>query len=1465
MRKILIAFLTIVIPHIVLAQDDDPPIPSNPVEIGSLYYYLNLGDLEPFDPESSDSYPSEICIGTADVAGVVYDDPRSIDIPEKVYYVEYMDLNQEIYAEHGISLYYTVTGISSLSEGYNITSVSIPYSVTWIGKYAFCNCSSLTTIDIPYSVLSIGDYAFSGCSSLEDIYIPSSVTSIGKEVLANCPNLVSIQVDPDNTYYDSRFNCDAIIEKSSDRLIAGCQNTIIPNNVKKIGERAFSGCENLASIVIPPSIKHIESYAFENCYHLNEVTLCAFGSPFAMTESYEEFTVSNNAFSGIDLANVTLMYCGYEDEDVFNNEWNDWDNSLNFWKQFGTIVYLGKWGYQGIYYCVDVANWYFSGEGPDKATLLPYNNTMWDYDDNVYFYSGDIVIPQYVTFEPEPNPGSYSYSLAITMKNIGDAAFFGCEDMTSVILPYSVTNIGNDAFRYCTSLTSFFIPNSVTNIGNRAFKDCFNMAFITIPSSVTNIGDKAFENCASLTSVIVEHPIPITITQNVFPGRRNTTLYVPTGSKERYMAAEYWKDFKQIIEGDESIICFADSKVKALCVENWDANHDGELSQGEAAAVTSLGTVFKKTQITTFNELRYFTGLTCIGEGAFNASTVKSIILPENITALDAEAFLDCPSLMSINLPAKVSSLGLNALSGCTAMESITVDGQNEHFCNIGDVLFSKDKTVLIQYPAALGTRYNVPEGTTTIARDAFYKSKLWSIELPGTLKEIGYDAFGYCKNLSELAIPEGVTVIGDYILDHCTALGTLHIPSTVTNIGQRMANYCNAITKVFCNLKVPFDINVNNFTTKVYSNAKLYVPYETGEEYATAMGWKEFQNKIVINAYYAYLDCDDKETLTFFEDMDLYYLFNFHYIPGKDHYEYEPLCGVVISIDDNNEEVPFGTVDGWSIEEDVWDEIKGAITKVVFQSSFAGARPKSLSKWFSGMEKLKTVEGMENLNTSEVTDMKEMFRNCSSLKRADMEGFDTSKVTDFSQMFDGCTALASLDLSNFTLNGGAATTSMMLNCKAMKTLKLSADMAAIDTGACQGVGTSTAPCILFTPEGFNFGTNTSGTFLWKSGYFRSTDEPEMYVSETRFVSGQTKEVAVNLKNGSETYLGFQFDFTPPEGFSFEFDDNEKAVYTLGSRCTGNFTTSMNLVGERTYRVMVYTTSGGYISGSDGPVFTFSLKADDDLPIGTWEGALDNVFVNIPGDIGVKCLDSKFNLIICSESYLNGDVNHDCFINILDVTTVINYILNKMPSPFYIDEADANADGWVNMADVTRIINIILGNVSAAVPAHTPTSMLDGMFIGKSADGYVLFLDNTDDYTACEFTLQLPEGCTLAGAFMDDGRTDAHRVMTKALGDGLYRVAVYSSANATLGKGSSAMVHLTVNGENGDNVGLSNILFVRLQQSCVRFPDVEGVATGIEGVFTDTDNTPTYNPQGIPVKKTTRGVHVKGGGKYVVK
>lgn len=155
----------------------------------------------------------------------------------------------------------------------SLTSVTIPNSVTYIGDGAFVLCQSLPSITFPNSLTGFGLNAFDGCYALTSINIPSGVTSIPMDTFNNCISLSSITVDNNNTTYDSRNNCNAIIETSNNSLLFGCKNTVIPNTVTTLSGKSFFHCTGLTSVSIPDSVTTIGGNAFYACDNLSAITI----------------------------------------------------------------------------------------------------------------------------------------------------------------------------------------------------------------------------------------------------------------------------------------------------------------------------------------------------------------------------------------------------------------------------------------------------------------------------------------------------------------------------------------------------------------------------------------------------------------------------------------------------------------------------------------------------------------------------------------------------------------------------------------------------------------------------------------------------------------------------------------------------------------------------------------------------------------------------------------------------------------------------------------------------------------------------------------------------------------------------------------------------------------------------------------------------------------------------------------
>jgi len=306
--------------------------------------------------------------------------------------------------------------------------------VASIGSLAFGGCTGLKSVTIPNSVTSIGSSAFGGCTGLTSVTIPNSVTSIGEGVFSGC-SLRSISVNQDNTKYDSRDNCNAIIETESNTLIAGNKNTVIPNSVTSIGSYAFEGCTVLTSVTIPNSVTSIGSSAFRRCTGLTSVTI-----PNSVT------SIGGYAFGDCTgLKSVTIP---------------------------NSVTSIGEYAFKGCTGLTEITI-------PNSVTSIGSNA--------FYGCTGltEITIPNSVTSIGGGVfygcTGLKSVTIPNSVTSIERSAFYGCTGLKSVTIPNSVTSIGGGVFYGCTGLTEITIPNSVTSIGEYAFKGCTGLKSVFYP------------------------------------------------------------------------------------------------------------------------------------------------------------------------------------------------------------------------------------------------------------------------------------------------------------------------------------------------------------------------------------------------------------------------------------------------------------------------------------------------------------------------------------------------------------------------------------------------------------------------------------------------------------------------------------------------------------------------------------------------------------------------------------------------------------------------------------------------------------------------------------------------------------------------------------------------------------------------------------------------------------------------
>ena len=436
----------------------------------------------------------------------------------------------------GENVYYTFdesTGLLTVSGEGEMRSYN------WNGS-PFRNNSEIKTVVIEDSVTSIGSFAFYCCTGLTSVTIGKGVTSIGDLAFSGCTGLTSVTVDSNNKKYDSRNNCNAIIETESNTLITGCKNTIIPDGVTSIGDTAFYCCTGLTSITIPDSVTSIGSGAFEGCTGLTSITIpdsvtsigdsafykCTGLTSITIPDSVT--SIGSGAFYGCTgLTSITIpdsvtsigvnAFCGCSgltSITIGDSVTSIGRGAFEYCRGLTSITIpdsVTSIGDEAFYCCTgltsvtigkgvtSIGDLAFSGCTGLTSVTVDSNNKKYDSRNNCN-----------AIIETESNTliyGCKSTVIPDSVTSIGDA-FYGCTGLTSITIPDSVTSIGDWAFYKCTGLRSITIPDSVTSIGYSAFDGCTGLTSVTIPDSVKSIGWSAFSGCTGLTSIT----IPVSVT-----------------------------------------------------------------------------------------------------------------------------------------------------------------------------------------------------------------------------------------------------------------------------------------------------------------------------------------------------------------------------------------------------------------------------------------------------------------------------------------------------------------------------------------------------------------------------------------------------------------------------------------------------------------------------------------------------------------------------------------------------------------------------------------------------------------------------------------------------------------------------------------------------------------------------------------------------------------------------------------
>lgn len=755
-----------------------------------------------------------------------------------------------------------------------LTKVLLPDNLVTIGKKAFSRCYSLENVVLPATVEQIDDYAFEYCTKLGNPVLPQSLAKLGESVFQGCRNIDGFAVAQGNRYFSTADGILTDVDKHT--LIAfppARSEANIPASIDSIGSYAFRYCNNLSAVTIPSNVRVIGLYAFLYCYGLKQVTL----------ENGVQ-RIMDRAFYGCD--------------------------SLNTFHLPASIDSIGHWVFRNCHHIQKVTmsdanpkyqvvnNLLLSKDGKtllqDILTEAETNVVPPSVEETVKFafYHSNmsrLILP--LTFKKLGNQSVYLcpnlkvVEIEEGLEHIDHFAFNGCSALESIHLPASLNKVGQAIFVNCTGLhnvtisddskdfiiqdnmllskngmkllqqltddkETYTIPATVAAIGPTAFRYISKLHVLTIPYTVTTFGNNIFQDCTGLTDVNSLAPDPVPISQYVFANvdLSATTLHVPQGCRDAYLAAEGWNLFGTIADDLPN----DGTKPSPL---NLTVNIPGTLQElidnstaPYALALKVSGTlngadILALRKLTGRDENNQSTGgqLTDLdlSDVTFvpsddvyyinkpsNEAPVECKLTEENIIPDHAFRTLRLKHLI---IPSTTRQIGQYAFVGCNNLEDIQL---NEGLKEVGFAAFWLTPLTSIVLPNSVEQL-----GTWAFAE----MPNLTSVTIGDEIEKIPYSAFKNCVRLVDVRLGQQVNTIANSAFEGCTALEHITLPETVKDISDNAFKDANSLREVISYQTEPKAISETAFSEACFQNATLYVPAGTKDRYVQLAGWKKF------------------------------------------------------------------------------------------------------------------------------------------------------------------------------------------------------------------------------------------------------------------------------------------------------------------------------------------------------------------------------------------------------------------------------------------------------------------------------------------------------------------------------------------------------------------------------------------------------------------------------------------------
>lgn len=880
-----------------------------------------------------------------------------------------------------------------------------------------------------------------------------------------------------------------------------------------------------------------------------------------------------------------------------------------------------------------------------------------------------------------------------------------------------------------------------------------------------------------------------------------------------------------------------------------------DISDGAFYGCDSLTSVTIPNSVTKIGVSAFYgcTGLTSvtipnsvteIGYATFDSCTgLTSVSIPTSVTKLGDEAFNGCTGLTSVSLPNSVTKLGQRAFCGCTGLTSVTIGNSvNEigssafegtpWFNNQPDgVFYIGNIAYKFKGQMASGTAINIKEGTVSISDDAFGGCRgLTSVTIPNTVTKIGVAAFVFCTGLTSITIPNSVTKICSSAFRNCTGLTSITIGNSVPEIGGSVFDgtlwYDNQPDGVVYLGKVAY-----RFKGEIASGTPIVIKEGTVSinsqafKGCTGLTSVTLPNSVTRIGYEAFYGCTDLPSVTIPNSVTS--------IGDEAFSGCRGLPSVIIpnSVTEIGRSAFFGCTGLTSVTI-------GTSVSSIGDGAFFGCT--DLKKVYS----LNPAPPVINENTFSFYDA-DLFvpQGCLSAYKSAKGWSNFPNIKEIQETIKA----ESISLNEHSVNLKIGET-LSLTAKVLpenvstKTVAWSSNNPEVASVNDEGLVTAlTAGTAIISA------TTTDGTVLSDSATIAVStpaSSPSLSVGNYICVNGDIVTVALSLANKQEIG-GFQTDFTVPDGFTVALNSKGKYDITLNAeRCVDHVVTT-NKLSAGSIRVLAYSPSAEPFIGESGEICYIKLVADEDVKEGDHQLVFREILISESNGKGHRCDD--LTSVLSTVPVILGDVNNDHKVNVQDVLLTANVSVGKDVDGFVFRAADVNKDGIINVSDVLLVANIAVGNsvTVSAVPrfgeSHDVLHVSDFMLNPGEERTVDVMLDNTVGLSALQMNLCLPAGVNLKKVALTGRATDGHAVVYNENTPGNINLMAFAASTENFTGNDGAILKLTLQADKnfcGD--GAIELTDVKLAESdgYTREADdasarISAVTTGVEGVYSD--------------------------------